>query len=111
MGTRPRPARLAGKLLQIRNALGLSQTEMLKRLEVEDLIVYNQISRYESGTREPPLMILLQYARLANVYVEALIDDDLDLPEKLPSPTKSEGGWRKSAPRNKGSASRKSKSD
>lgn len=111
MGTRPRPARLAGKLRQIRNALGLSQTEMLKRLEVEDLIVYNQISRYESGTREPPLMILLQYARLANVYVEALIDDDVDLPEKLPSPTKSEGGQRKSASRNKGLTSRKSKSD
>ena len=111
MGTRPRPVRLAEKLRQIRNTLGLSQTEMLKRLEVEDLIVYNQISRYESGTREPPLMILLQYACLANVYVEALIDDEIDLPEKLPSPTKSEGIRRKSTPRSKGPTSRKSKGD
>ena len=84
MGARPRPARLAEKLFQIRNAFGLSQTELLKRLGVENLIVYNQISRYESGDREPTLAILLQYARLAGVHMEALVDDDLDLPAKLP---------------------------
>jgi transcriptional regulator with XRE-family HTH domain len=77
--------RLAEKLLQIRLALGLSQTEMLYRLGAESLIVYNQISRYENGTREPPLLILLQYARAAGVYVDVLIDDDLDLPAKLPT--------------------------
>ena len=88
---RPRPERLAEKLLAIRTALGVSQTEMLRRLGVEHLIEYHIISRYESGKREPPLMILLEYARLANVYVDALIDDGLDLPAKLPSPAKSEG--------------------
>ena len=69
MGTKPRsrPERLAGKLLQIRNALGLSQTEMLKRLGVEDLISYKQISKYETGVREPTLIILLRYARVAGV--------------------------------------------
>ncbi|MDT5060672.1 MAG: Helix-turn-helix domain [Acidobacteriota bacterium] len=81
---RQKPERLAEKLLQIRNALGLSQSEMLRRLGVEDLITYHQISRYETGDREPPLKILLQYARTAGVYVEDLIDDELDLPEKLP---------------------------
>ena len=88
---RPRPERLAEKLLQIRLALGLSQPQMHKHLDVEHLIDYTKISTYELGKREPPLMILLEYARAANVYVEALIDDDLDLPAKLPSPTKSEG--------------------
>jgi transcriptional regulator with XRE-family HTH domain len=82
---RLRQKRLAEKLLQIRLTLGLSQTEMLNRLAVEDLIVYNQISRYENGTREPPLLILLRYARVAGVYVDVLIDDDLDLPAKLPA--------------------------
>jgi transcriptional regulator with XRE-family HTH domain len=81
---RPKPERLAEKLLQIRNALGLSQTEMLRRLGVEDLIEYHTISKYELGKNEPPLMILLRYARVAGVYVEDLIDDELDLPEKLP---------------------------
>ena len=88
---RPRPSRLAEKLLQIRNALGLSQTEMHKRLGVEDLIEYHSISKYELNKNEPSLVILLEYARLANVYVEVLIDDELDLPAKLPSAKKSEG--------------------
>ena len=88
---RPKQKRLAEKLRQVRLNLGLSQTEMLYRLGAEDLIVYNQISRYESGEREPALQILLLYARVANVYVEALIDDELDLPAKLPSAKKHEG--------------------
>ena len=88
---RPRPSRLAEKLLQIRNALGLSQTEMHRRLGVEDLIEYHSISKYELDKNEPPLMILLEYARLANVYVEVLIDDELDLPARLPSAKKHEG--------------------
>ena len=98
---RPRPRRLAEKLLQIRNALGLSQTEMHRRLGVEDLVDYTSISKYELDKNEPPLMILLQYARLANVHMEALVDDDLDLPTKLPSPTKHEGIRRKSPPTRK----------
>jgi hypothetical protein len=40
-------------------------------------------------------MVLLEYARLANVYLDALADDDLDLPEQFPSSTKSEGVRRK----------------
>jgi transcriptional regulator with XRE-family HTH domain len=82
---------LAEKLLQIRNALGLSQTEMHRRLGVEDLIEYHAISKYELDKNEPPLMILLEYARLANVFVEVLIDDELDLPARLPSAKKHEG--------------------
>jgi transcriptional regulator with XRE-family HTH domain len=88
---RPKPEHLAEKLLAIRRALGVSQPVLHRRLGVEHLIAYNVISRYERGKNEPPLMVLLEYARLANVYVEALIDDDVDLPDKLPSPTKSEG--------------------
>ena len=85
---RPRQKRLAGKLLQIREALGLSQTEMLYRLGVEDLITYHQISRFETGTREPPYIVLLRYARVAGVSTDVLIDDDLDLPAKLPAKPK-----------------------
>jgi transcriptional regulator with XRE-family HTH domain len=85
---RQRPERLGEKLRQIRDALGLSQTEMLKRLEAEDLIAYSQISQYETGRREPPLTILLQYARAAGVSMETLADDDLDLPNRLPGQPK-----------------------
>ncbi|HYY57877.1 MAG TPA: helix-turn-helix transcriptional regulator [Pyrinomonadaceae bacterium] len=84
---RPKPKRLAEKLQQIRLTLGLSQPEMLRRLGLEDVIQYARISEYETGIREPSLMTLLQYARIAGVHMEVLVDDELDLPEKLPGPT------------------------
>ena len=90
---RPRPKRLAEKLLEIRLALGLSQNEMIARLGVE--LTQNRISDYELGTREPPITVVLQYARVANVYMEAIADDELDLPVKLPSKAKSAGVRRK----------------
>ena len=98
---RPKPERLAEKLRQIRVALGLSQTEMYRRLRVEEMITYTQISKYESGLREPLLKILLQYARVAGVYVEDLIDDELDLPEKLPGTACHEGIKHKPTSRSK----------
>ncbi len=100
MGTaRQRAERLAEKLLQVRLALGLSQTQMFRRLGVEDMIIYNRISDYELGNREPPLPILLRYARAAGVPTEVLIDDELDLPDKLPGPTDHAEIRRKFAPR------------
>jgi transcriptional regulator with XRE-family HTH domain len=86
MGTKPRskPERLPEKLVQIRTALGLSQSEMHSRLGVEDLISFKEVSKYELGTREPTLIILLQYSRVAGIHMEVLADDELDLPEKLP---------------------------
>lgn len=80
---RQRPARLAEKLLRIREALGLSQNELIRRLGVE--LAQNRISDYELGKGEPSLPLLLSYARLAGVCLERLVDDELDLPEKLPS--------------------------
>jgi transcriptional regulator with XRE-family HTH domain len=90
MGTkaRPRVKRLPEKLRLIRDALGLSQTEMLHRLGVEDLITYHQISRFESGVREPPYIVLLRYARVVGISTDVLIDDELDLPAKLPAKRK-----------------------
>ncbi len=90
MGTkaRPRLKHLPEKLFQIREKLGLSQTEMLYRLGVEDLITYHQISRFETGTREPPYIVLLRYARVAGISTDVLIDDELNLPAKLPAKLK-----------------------
>ena len=88
---RERPERLAEKLLQIRNALGLSQSGMLQRIGLGESGYRHYVSQFEMGKREPSLRTLLEYARAANVYVEVLIDDELVLPDKLPSPAKSEG--------------------
>ena len=74
---RRRPKRLAQKLLQIRTALGLSQAEMIRHLGVE--IPYGNISKYERNKSEPPIKVLLAYARAANVQLEQIVDDALDL--------------------------------
>ncbi len=92
---RKRPERLPEKLLEIRLKLGLSQNGMVRRLGLEDEIERDYISKYERGTLEPSLWVLLQYARAANVWVDVLIDNDLDLPERLPAKSKSEGSKRK----------------
>lgn len=81
---RMRPERLAEKLRQIRTTLGISQSEMLMRLGFQEVINLGRMSDYEQGTNEPPLQILLEYARAAHVPLEVLVDDELDLPERLP---------------------------
>jgi transcriptional regulator with XRE-family HTH domain len=88
---RKRPRRLPEKLLEIRQKLGLSQNEMVRRMGLTDEIERDYISKYERGTLEPSLWVLLQYARIANVYVDVLIDNELDLPAKLPNHVKSIG--------------------
>lgn len=78
---RLKPKRLAEKLLHIRQALGLSQNEMIRHLGLEDEITQSRISGYELGTREPSLPTLLKYARAFGVSTDVLIDDKLDLPK------------------------------
>jgi hypothetical protein len=34
--------------------------------------------------REPSLLVLLAYARLARVHLEDIVDDAIDLPARLP---------------------------
>ncbi len=98
-GARVRPDCLPGKLLQIRLALGLSQSELLRRLGLEEQMDYRRISEFERGTTEPYLSVLLEYARAAGVHMEDIVDDDLDLPERLPGSVRHKGIKRKSAPR------------
>jgi transcriptional regulator with XRE-family HTH domain len=85
---RPRPIRLHEKLLQIRHAYGLSQAEMISRLGLTQELNPSDISAFErvpenKWSREPALPHLLRYARVAGVNVELLIDDELELPDKL----------------------------
>jgi transcriptional regulator with XRE-family HTH domain len=87
---RRRPRRLAEKLRRIRITLGLSQTELHKSLGVEEDIPYTRISDYELGKNEPTLIVLLEYARLAGMHVETIIDDSSELPTKLPGTVKYE---------------------
>jgi transcriptional regulator with XRE-family HTH domain len=87
-GTREKPGRLGEKLTQIRDALGLSQNEMLSRMGLADRLNRDDISKYERGVREPSVIVMLRYARAAGVCLDTLVDDDLDLPAKLPAKPK-----------------------
>jgi transcriptional regulator with XRE-family HTH domain len=94
---RPTPTRLAEKLHQIRQALELSQNGMIERMGLAGKLSREKISAYERGERVPSLQVLLQYARAAGVWMDVLVDDELDLPSKLPAPAKHEGIPRKQA--------------
>jgi transcriptional regulator with XRE-family HTH domain len=78
---RPRPKRLAEKLLQIRGALGLSQKEMAEQLgeRAGVAITHKNISKYERDKSVPYIEVVLAYARLANVTMNQIVDDDLEL--------------------------------
>ena len=84
-------ARLAEKLKRIREELELSQSELLDRLGFGEHLFRSNISQYERGQRIPSLPVLLEYSRLVNVDLSILIDDNLDLPEKLPYTAKRKG--------------------
>ena len=77
---RIRPKRLGSKLRQIRERLDLTQPEMIKKLALKGASLYPaSISEYERGKREPPLLVLLRYARIAGVSTDVLIDDKQSL--------------------------------
>ena len=78
---RNRPDRLAEKLLQIRKALGLSQREMAERLadRAGVKITSKNVSNYERNKSTPYIEIVLAYARLANVTMNQIVDDDLEI--------------------------------
>lgn len=92
---RRNPTRLAEKLLAIRTSLGLSQRGLIRRMGLSDELTQAEVSMFESGRRIPSLLVLREYALLANVWMDALIADELDLPEKLPASPKGEGTRRK----------------
>jgi len=88
---RPTPKRLASKLFEIREGFGLSQNGMIERMGLKGNLSREKVSAYERGERVPSLQVLLQYARAAGVWMDVLVDDELDLPAKLPSLKTHEG--------------------
>jgi transcriptional regulator with XRE-family HTH domain len=105
------PKRLGEKLLQIRAALGLSQNGMIKRLGSPDGLLGTSISAYERGVREPPLLVLLEYARIAGICVDILIDDEVYLPIKLSASPKHQEYKCQVTPRRGKSAKRMGRSE
>jgi transcriptional regulator with XRE-family HTH domain len=84
---RTQPKRLKNKLKAIRTRLDLTQEEMVLRLKKyapREFIDTGYVSRLENGKREPTLPILLAYSKLTGLSINLFVDDDLDLPKRLP---------------------------
>lgn len=77
MSQRLQPQRLAGKLLAIRLHFGLSQSQMVHRLKFKGH--YGRISEFELGKRQPSVLVLLSYARVAGIHIDDLVDDEMQL--------------------------------
>lgn len=70
------PHKLASKLKHIRTVeLEYSEAEMAKTLGVSA----DQVSAYESGKKQPPLLTVLAYARSVGAAMEILVDDALEI--------------------------------
>jgi transcriptional regulator with XRE-family HTH domain len=78
---RIRPDRLGEKLTEIRKRLGVTTEEIIEKLDCPSVsLSRGTITQYEKGRREPPLLVLLRYARLIGTHADVLIDDELELP-------------------------------
>jgi transcriptional regulator with XRE-family HTH domain len=76
---RSRPHRLGKKLQLIRIRLGLTQSELIKKLAVKEALYPSSISLFESGGREPSLLVLLAYSNLSGWTINELVDDKVNL--------------------------------
>lgn len=82
---RRRPEKLAEKLKEVRCRLRLSQSELIFRMDLQGELTPARVSAFENGIREPSLYVLLKYAQISGVWVDVLIDDELQLPAELPA--------------------------
>jgi len=84
---RPQPVELKRKLSTIRKSFGWTMDQMAEQLVnagSEESIHSGYVADYESGKREPSLLVLLTYAQLAGISTDVLINDKLELPNRLP---------------------------
>ena len=72
---RPRPEHLPAKLLAIRHALNATQGEIAFLVGVTT----PRVHEYEKGKREPNLLTLMAYARIAGVLLDRIVDDSKEL--------------------------------
>jgi hypothetical protein len=72
---------------------------MLRRLGLAEEHERHYVSGFETGEREPSLPVLLRYSEVAKVWINVLIDDDVDLPKEIPS-TEMHSGVRRRTSKN-----------
>lgn len=91
-GSREKPTRLGKKLAQIRSHLGVSQDGLVRKFGLSGSQRETRSQNTSEGYESLALSVLLKYARAAEVNVEVLIDDDLELPPAFVRRTNRRGG-------------------
>lgn len=75
------PNKLPQKLQQIRRHLNVSQSQLLPLINpFETGENRARVSQWERGIRTPTVIEIWNYAKLAKVPMEILVDDDAELP-------------------------------
>lgn len=90
-GKRARPKRLQEKVSDIRRKLAITQDEMaalLVKYGAEETTHSGYVADFETGKRAPSLLGVLAYAKIIGVCTDVLLDDEMNLPDKLPSKAK-----------------------
>ncbi|MET0754443.1 MAG: helix-turn-helix transcriptional regulator [Pyrinomonadaceae bacterium] len=83
-GKAEQPKLIAQKLRQIRLSLGMTQDEMARAIERQGVKIYRAyVGLYEISERVPTVLVIMAYARIANISMETLCDDKMELPEGL----------------------------
>ena len=73
------PKNLPKKLREIRLKAGLTQTAIIRALNYKAPLYPSQISQFERGEQQPPLLLVLAYAQLGGTCLCVLVDDELSL--------------------------------
>lgn len=81
---RKRSKNLALKLKQIRESMGWSQKDLRENFGISE-VKNSAVSMWESGDRTPSIELLIKYAESANICLDILLNDNYELPAKLPS--------------------------
>ncbi|HEV7644788.1 MAG TPA: helix-turn-helix transcriptional regulator [Pyrinomonadaceae bacterium] len=84
-----KPERIGEKVREIRRKLGITQEQIFELLTHHGAKIHvGYIARYEINERTPTMLVTLAYARAVGIPMEILVDDELDLPKKLPGKSK-----------------------